>query len=54
MKNETRSVAIEELGGSQLKACLILVSESRKYLKAKCVDKNVVAKIGHNEYKMFS
>ena len=33
------------------KMYLIVVSDSSKYIKAKGLNKNVVAKISHNEYK---
>ena len=51
MKDAKGSVAIEEFVGLEPKMFLILVSNSSEYKKAKGVNKNVVPKITHNEYK---
>ena len=51
MKDAKGSVAIEEFVGLEPKMFLILVSDSSEYKKAKGVNKNVVPKITHNEYK---
>ena len=45
------SVAIEEPWSINPKMYSILVSDSSEYEKAKGVNKNIVAKIGHSEYK---
>ena len=50
MKVETRRVAIEEFVGLKPNMYSFLV-ENREHKKAKGGDKNVVAKISHNEYK---
>ena len=51
MKDETADVAIEEFFGLKPKMYSILVDDSNEHKKAKGVNKNVVAKISHNEYK---
>ena len=43
--------ALEEFLGLKPKMYLILQSDSSEYEKAKVVNKNVVAKISHNEHK---
>ena len=50
MKDETGGVAIEEFFGLKRKMYSFLVYNS-KHIKAKVVNKNVVATISHNEYK---
>ena len=45
------SAAIEEPWSINPKMYSILVSDSSEYEKAKGVNKNIVAKIGHSEYK---
>ena len=45
------SVATEEPWSINPKMYSILVSDSSEYEKAKGVNKNIVAKIGHSEYK---
>ena len=50
MKNETRGVAIEEFVGLKPKMYSLLV-DTNEHKKAKDVNKNVVATIGHNEYE---
>ena len=50
MTNETGGIAIEEFVGLKPKMYSFLVDKS-KHKKAKCVNKNVVATISHNEYK---
>ena len=44
-------IAIEEFAGLKPKIYSILVRDFSGYKKAKGVNKNVVAKISHNEYK---
>ena len=44
-------IAIEEFAGLKSKIYSILVRDFSGYKKAKGVNKNVVAKISHNEYK---
>ena len=51
MKDEMGSVVIEEFVGLKPKMYLILASNSSEYKKANDVNKNIVAKISHNEYK---
>ena len=51
MKDEICGVATEEFIGSKPKMYLILAGNSSEYVKAKSVNKNVLAKISHNEYK---
>ena len=50
MKDETRGAAIEEFVGLKPKMFSFLVG-NHEYKKAKGVNKNAVATIGHNEYK---
>ena len=50
MKNDTGGVAIEEFVGLKPKIYLFLV-DNNEYKKVKCVNKNVVATISHNEYE---
>ena len=50
MKDETRGAAIEEIVGLKSKILSFLV-ENTEYEKAKDVNRNIVAKITHNEYK---
>ena len=50
MKDETGGVAIEEFFGLKPKMYSFLVYNS-KHIKAKGVNKNVVATASHNEYK---
>ena len=45
------SVAIEEFVGLKSNMYSIQVSYSSEYIKAKSVNKHVVAKISHNKYK---
>ena len=49
MKDETGGVTIEKFVG--LKAYSFLVDEKNEHIKAKGVNKNVVATMSHNEYK---
>ena len=51
MKDEMGDVAIEEFVGSKTKMYPILVRNSNEYKNTKSVNKNVVAKISHNEGK---
>ena len=51
MKDEMGGVATELNFEVKPKMHLIVVSDSSKYIKAKGLNKNVVAKISHNEYK---
>ena len=51
MKDETGGVAIEDILGLKPKMYSFLVVDNREHKKAKCVNKNVVATIRHNEYK---
>ena len=51
MKDEAGGVAIEEFVGLKPNMYLFLVDNS-EHKKAKGVDKNVVATITHNEYKV--
>ena len=50
MKHETGCVATEEFVGLEWKMYSFLVDNS-EHKKAKCVNKNVVATISHNEDK---
>ena len=50
MKDETRSVGIEEFVGLKPKIYSFLV-DNNEHKKAEGVNKNVVATISHNEYK---
>ena len=51
MKDETGSVAIEEFVRLKQKMYLFLVDDRNEHKKAKCVNKNVVVRISHGEYK---
>ena len=53
MKDETAGVAIEEFVELNPKMYSHLVDDNSGHKKAKGVNKNVVATISHNEYKMF-
>ena len=44
-------IAVEEFVGLEPKVCSILVSNSSEYKEGKAANKNVAAKISHNEYK---
>ena len=45
MKDKTTGVAVEEFVGLKLKMYSVLSSDSKNCKKAKCVNKNVVAKV---------
>ena len=51
MKNETAGVNIEGFVGFKPNMYSYLVNDNSEHKKAKCVNKNVVATISHNEYK---
>ena len=51
MKDETGSVAIEEFVRLKQKMYLFLVDDRNEHKKAKCLNKNVVARISHSEYR---
>ena len=51
MKDETAGAAIEEFFGLNSKMYSHLVNNNSEHKKAKCVNKNVVATISHNECK---
>ena len=51
MKDETAGVAIEEFVRVNQKIYLYLVDDNNEHKKTKDVNKNIVATIGHNEYK---
>ena len=51
IKHETGGVAIKEFVGLKPKMYSFIVDDSGKYKKAKSVNKNVVEKITHNDYK---
>ena len=51
MKDETAGVAIEEFVRVKPKVYLYLVNDNTEHKKTKDVNKNIVATIGHNEYK---
>ena len=51
MKDETGGVAIEEFVGLKPEMYSFLV-DNKEHKKAKCVNKNVVATIRHNEYML--
>ena len=53
MKEETAGVVIEEFVGLKSKMYLYLVNDKSEYKKAIGVNRNVVATISHNEYKVF-
>ena len=50
-KNETAGVNIEEFFGLKPNMFSYLVNDNSEHKRAKCVNKNVVATISHNEYK---
>ena len=49
MKNETAGVAIEAFIWLKPKMYSYLVNDNSEYKKAKCVNRNIVATISHNE-----
>ena len=51
MKDENGGNAIEEFDGLKPKMYSFLVGNNSEHKKAKCVNRNVVATISHNEYK---
>ena len=51
MKDETSGVAIEEFVGLKPKVYSIWVDDSGDHRKAKGMDKNIVERISHSEYK---
>ena len=51
MKDKSVAVAIEEFVGLKPKICLYMVDDNSEHIKAKVVNKNVVAIISYNEYK---
>ena len=51
MKNETGGAIIKEFVGLKPEMYSFLVDDSIEYKKAKRVNKNVVEKITHSEYK---
>ena len=51
MKDETGGVAIEEFLGLKPKMYSFLLDDNSEHKKAKEVNKNVVEKILHSEYK---
>ena len=51
MKYETAGVAIKEFVGLKPKMYFFLKDDISDHKKAKGVNKNVVATLGHNEYK---
>ena len=51
MKYETSGVVIEEVVGLKPEIYLFLVDDNSEHKKANDVNKNVVATIGHSEYK---
>ena len=53
MKDETGGVAIEEFVGLKPKMYSYFVDNTSEHKKGKCVNRNVVATISYNEYKMF-
>ena len=53
MKDETDRVAINEFVGLKPKMYSFLVDDGSEHKKAKCVNKNIVATISHDEYKHF-
>ena len=50
LKDETRGAAIEEIFGLKSKI-LSFLAENSEHKKAKDVNRNIVAKITHNDYK---
>ena len=53
MRDETAGVAIEEFVGVRQNMCYFLVDDDSEHKKVMDVNKTVVAKISHNEYKDF-
>ena len=51
VKDETAGVEIEELVGLKPKMYSYFVDDTREHKKSKGVNRNIVAKIIHNEYK---
>ena len=51
MKDETIAVAIEEFVGLKPKVYSMWVDDSGDHRKAKGMDKNIVERISHSEYK---
>ena len=51
MKYETAGIAIEEFLGLKPKLYSYFVNHNSEHKKKKVVNKNVVARINHNEYK---
>ena len=51
IKNETRSVATEEIFGLKPKMYSFLLDDNNKHKKTKDVNENVIAAISHNQYK---
>ena len=51
MKIETAGVALKEFVGLKPKKHSFLVDDGSKHKKERCVNKNVVATLSHNEYK---
>ena len=51
MKDETVGVDIKWFVGLKSKMYSFLIDDGSKYIKAKAVNKNVAAKISHDEYK---
>ena len=51
MKDETAGVVIEDFAGLKPKMYLYLVDDNNEHKKAKGINKNVVARISHNEHK---
>ena len=51
MKDKMGGVAIEEFAGLKLKMYSSLVNDFSEYEKPKDANKNLVAKISHNEYR---
>ena len=51
MKDKTGSITTEDFVGLKPKMYLFLGDDNSEHKKAKCVNKNVVAVINHNEYK---
>ena len=51
MKGKTGGVAVEDFVGLKAKVDWFLVNDSIEHNKAKGVNKNVVSRINHSEYK---
>ena len=49
MKDETASAAIEEIVGLKPNMYSQLLNDTSMHKKAKCVNRNIVATISHNE-----